>query len=286
MLLSSELDWCLEIIAGTQVPLSAELMEKVKKTVNTLEPVQYDELGFPFPNINPIARIGIMVTKLLIKTTFEYALVDSGYIVEISVYRERVNFLKQDVDISVGFSIYHPDWDVSMKELHSTSDTRPWDNPLKEFFNHNPSQGVDTFFCIVEKVQGLLADAISQYKAEYYAAMRAWSRPESETSELLSTGAQQTPHETESEHSAILSAAAQPTPHETDSEPSAKLSATAQPISHQTESELSASLSAAAQPTWQEIESELFAVLFAEAQAASHAADNGRLVDDDLHSSA
>lgn len=166
---SRQIDWDLEIITDNEIKVPESLEYLAQTSVTTRTPVCTDALGLSYPDVNPRARLGVEITGFLVKTTFEYALPDSGYVLELAVYRKWLE-RGEEPEITAGFSMYHRHWDDNMQKLPRTS-KRDWDDPLKEFFgrcsakNEVPGdEGVKIFLAEVERIQGLMADAVFEAK--------------------------------------------------------------------------------------------------------------------------
>lgn len=100
-----------------------------------------------------------MVT-VVVRSVYQYLLKDSGYIVEIAVYREWNGYnTKAQPKMLSGVSMFHPVWDAEMGSIENTTFSRNWDPQLNCFFGQGQNGGIQKFLEDVVLIQGLLSDA-------------------------------------------------------------------------------------------------------------------------------
>jgi len=118
-----------------------------------------DSLGAPYPNVLPGAPYSIHIDSVVLRSTIQYRIIDSGCVVEISIYRRwqgRNTNIEPVVETSV--SMFHQDWEWQLAE---TTDVRDWDEFLTPLFSNGTTDktGIEQFFHEVGEIQSDLSDA-------------------------------------------------------------------------------------------------------------------------------
>jgi hypothetical protein len=119
-----------------------------------------DCLGLSYPGVSPKVTYGLDVRTVVVRSVYQYLLRDSGYIVEIAVYREWNGYnTAGEPKMLSSVSMFHPCWDDQMGSIENTTRERNWDPKLKCFFGEDQSGGIRKFIEDVVLIQGLLSDA-------------------------------------------------------------------------------------------------------------------------------
>ena len=119
-----------------------------------------DCLGLSYPGVSPKFTYGLDVRTVVVRSIYQYLLRDSGYIVEIAVYREWSGYnTTGPPKMLSSVSMFHPVWDDQMGSIENTTRARNWDPQLSCFFGEHESGGTRKFMEEVVLMQGLLSDA-------------------------------------------------------------------------------------------------------------------------------
>jgi len=160
-LLFRKVDWALELITDNQIanpdPSWSALIESCL-TPETTD--RMDLLGAPYPDVRPGAPYNIQINSIILRSTIQYRIIDSGSVVEISIYRTwqgRNTKIEPVVETSV--SMFHQDWEWQLAE---TTDVRDWegDEFLSPLFSNGTRDktGIEQFFHEVGEIQSDLSD--------------------------------------------------------------------------------------------------------------------------------
>ncbi|KUJ20585.1 uncharacterized protein LY89DRAFT_771518 [Mollisia scopiformis] len=170
-----QIDWSIEIITDNEIPITeipAKLLDMAKGSVTPKTPALWDHTDLPYPAVNPRKIAGLIIDEIVVKTVAEYMVKDSGYVVELSVYRKLVE--NNDPEITAGVAMYNRNWDYNMRSLKDTTQIRRWENPLKLFFGRYSSEGieavegnvgVESVLADVENIRDFLVDAVNEIEA-------------------------------------------------------------------------------------------------------------------------
>lgn len=118
-----------------------------------------DCLGLSYPRVAPKNTPGIDVRAVVVRSVYQYLLKDSGYIIEIAVYREWGGYSTTgEPKILSSVSMFHPIWDDQMSSIENTTGERKWDTELSCFFGDDQTGGgIQKFMEDVALIQGLLS---------------------------------------------------------------------------------------------------------------------------------
>jgi hypothetical protein len=152
----------LEVITDgsiNDVPFS--LLSLIDGSLSGNSKQRVDRLGFTYPGVSPKFVYGLDVRVVVVRSVYQYMLRDSGYIVEIAVYREWIGYnTTGEPRMLSSVSMFHPAWDDEMDSIENTTRERNWDPQLRCFFEReNQSGGIQKFMEDVVFIQGLLSDA-------------------------------------------------------------------------------------------------------------------------------
>lgn len=128
-----------------------------------------DSLPIRYPQVHPDPRYNpeLQITKLVMRSVIQYALQNSGFVVELSFYRSWYGpDTKPEPQIAASISMFHPRWDLEMESMENSTAGRNWKRGLSNFFEN----GFDTFFNEVQEIQELLS--VTANEAEQEAAAR------------------------------------------------------------------------------------------------------------------
>ena len=128
-----------------------------------------DSLPIRYPQVHPDPRYNpeLQITKLVMRSVIQYALQNSGFVVELSFYRTWYGLdTKLEPQIAASISMFHPQWDWQMESMENSTAGRNWKRGLSNFFEN----GFDAFFNEVQEIQDLLS--VTAKEAEQEAAAR------------------------------------------------------------------------------------------------------------------
>ena len=128
-----------------------------------------DSLTIRYPQVHPDPRYNpeLQITKLVMRSVIQYALQNSGFVVELSFYRTWYGpDTKPEPQIAASISMFHPQWDWQMESMENSTAGRNWKRGLSNFFEN----GFDAFFNEVQEIQDLLS--VTAKEAEQEAAAR------------------------------------------------------------------------------------------------------------------
>lgn len=161
----SGLDWKLELIADNRdqvLSLPLELRTLIEDSVPTKTRLRTDVLGLQFPDVTPKPSHSIFISSIWISSAIKYRMKESGYILEIVIYRKWAATTTQgDPEMFCSVSMFHPDWDDETRDLSTKSSGRNWKNDLSNFFKKvdESKTGLEYFLSQVRRVQGYILQA-------------------------------------------------------------------------------------------------------------------------------
>ncbi len=107
------------------------------------------------------------------KSVVQYKVEESGYVIEIAIYRgwDGSN-TRDEPTVQAAVSLFHPNWDTQMEAIEHTTRVRNFGPGLRNLFHNgtDDGEGIEDFLTEVETIQGFLADAI---KANAYQTSQA-----------------------------------------------------------------------------------------------------------------
>jgi hypothetical protein len=141
--------------------LPAPLLSLIDGSLSGNSKDQKDRLGFSYPRISPKVVYGLDVRIVVVRSVYQYLLRDSGYIVEIAVYREWNGYnTAGEPKMLSSVSMFHPVWDDQMDSIENTTRERNWDPQLNCLFERkDQGGGIRKFMEDVVLIQGLLSDS-------------------------------------------------------------------------------------------------------------------------------
>jgi hypothetical protein len=157
-----KIDWALEIATDNTIkdPLP-EWQKLVERSVTTKTKDRKDSNGIPYPGVT--VSYGITkVERVIVRSTIKYKFANSGYIVEIAIYRGWPGSdTRPEPQIRLGVTMYHPVWDYAMQSIEDTTEVRDWDQDLSQFFNNGEegSHGIPYFLTEVDLIKSYLSEA-------------------------------------------------------------------------------------------------------------------------------
>lgn len=105
----------------------------------------------------------IEVTSIVVRSVISYKMRDSGYVVEIAIYREwKAGSTNGIPEMNSGVSMYHPAWDYETENIERQDREREWDGKLSQFFDNgstHESCGIGALRNEIAVVQDLLSAA-------------------------------------------------------------------------------------------------------------------------------
>lgn len=171
---SRQLDWAIDIVTDNEIDASelpTQLQKMVEGSITTRSLIRLDSLGLPYPGVKPIPCSGATIKEVVVKSVIEYALNETDYVVELTLFRSWLGSdTRGDPILSTGVAMYHKDWDDEMGRLTATAGDRSWAEPLKTFFGKGfekdeldiGSNGIERFIAEIEMIQDLLVEATTE----------------------------------------------------------------------------------------------------------------------------
>ena len=136
-----------------------------------------DKYLLPFPEVQPRSTPDLRITNITVKSAVQYALKNSGYVVEVAIYRDWPDLITLwNPSMNAAVSIFHPLWDSVMGKMKEGADERGWDRKLGKFFDYSQDEnenGFESFLAEVQAIQGFLCDATKEVEREPEAAAAA-----------------------------------------------------------------------------------------------------------------
>jgi hypothetical protein len=152
----------LEIIDdGTNPDLTSAMLKLINSSVSGTTTLKKDSLGLSFPDVAPKHTDSYPVKEIVVRSVYSYKFGESGYIVEIVVYRTwDKGCMKKEPRIESSMSMYHQVWDWQMAAVWNTTKARDWDPQLSCFFEGDGQQGgIPKFLEDIKFLQDFLAKA-------------------------------------------------------------------------------------------------------------------------------
>lgn len=146
------IDWTLEIITDGEIKtIPPALQELMTNSIRGTTEIKKDRAGFHYPIVKPrLEGDDYKINHIVVRSVYEYEFKDSGYILEVAVYRrwEVVSVPqkppskqpkpavedKENPVVNCSVSLYHMEWDHHMTDIKNTEYQRQWDSDLKCFF--------------------------------------------------------------------------------------------------------------------------------------------------------
>lgn len=164
-------DWALEVITDNSIEeWPSQLTELINNSVAVNSPVRGDTLGLSYPGVSPGPRCpyGVIISKVVVRSVIHYLVRDSGYIIEIAIYRTwEGDNTSEEPKMASSVSLYHPSWDLTTESIEMTTKVRGWDKSLSHFFdNGDRVGGLQTLMDEIGTIQGFLSAAQLQEKKQ------------------------------------------------------------------------------------------------------------------------
>jgi hypothetical protein len=124
-----------------------------------------DSLPIRYPQVHPDPRYNpeLQITKLVMRSVIQYALQNSGFVVELSFYRTWYGpDTKPEPQIAASISVFHPQWDMEMESMENSTAGRNWKRGLNNFFEN----GFEAFLSEVQEIQQLVSIAANEIERE------------------------------------------------------------------------------------------------------------------------
>jgi hypothetical protein len=173
-----EIDFKLDVKTDEEVvSIPSEIYQFIKGSISAKSDVREDELGLEYPQVKPHATSQIRIDKVVVRSDIRYKLQDSGYIVEIAIFRSwaGTTSTRGEPVIEASVSMFHPLWDEWMESIENTSRFRDFGgSDLNNLFPSSPDwTGMEMFFRETTAVQSLLVKATQQRAFQVRAAALA-----------------------------------------------------------------------------------------------------------------
>lgn len=168
------------------------LRSYIAASLNNISTELTDSLGLRYPAIALRTPMNFEVQSLVMRSVFEYQIVQTGNVVEIAIYREWPGCDTRGVPTTeASVSMLHPNWEDEMQSIeHMTTSERSWDRDMINFFGKEESTerraGLPALFADVREVQRLLAVGTAEL-----AAAAAQEEREQEEEEYINSQIQQ-----------------------------------------------------------------------------------------------
>jgi hypothetical protein len=120
--------------------------------------------------VSPRAPYGVDITSVVVRSVIQYKLDDSGYVVDIAIYRswDGSNTLVEPA-MATSVSMFHQAWDWEMESIENTTKERGWNKTLSHFFDNGLTQegcGLQSLLAEIEVIQGFLSSAKKSTKSK------------------------------------------------------------------------------------------------------------------------
>ncbi|KAH8775846.1 hypothetical protein BGZ57DRAFT_365462 [Hyaloscypha finlandica] len=166
-----QVDYTLQVITDNMVEIPDDSRKEFEKLIegSISKHHRVDSLTIRYPQVHPDPRYNpeLQITKLVMRSVIQYALQNSGFVVELSFYRTWYGpDTKPEPQIAASISMFHPQWDWQMESMENSTAGRNWKRGLSNFFEN----GFDAFFNEVQEIQDLLS--VTAKEAEQEAAAR------------------------------------------------------------------------------------------------------------------
>ncbi|KAK0122771.1 hypothetical protein ONS96_009806 [Cadophora gregata f. sp. sojae] len=168
-----ELDWQLEVITDSeQLVVPSQLEDLIKKSISVKSRVFRDRHGLEYPELRTAPEEpyefnrDFRITSIVVRGVIQYKLMDSGFFVEASIFREWIgDRMKGEPTMKTSVSMFHPGWDTQMESIEGTTRVRDFGPGLIHLFNGRAAWLVP-FLDEVAFTQGLLVDVVKAIKVE------------------------------------------------------------------------------------------------------------------------
>lgn len=163
------MDWEIEVITDNEEDhIPQNLLALVHGSV-TPATQRFDCFGLRYPAVSPRSSIDAEVTSIVIRSTVQYRLEHSGYIVEIAIYRTwQGNSTREEPNFAGSVSLFHQDWDLQTESIENTTKERNWPWDLSNFFDNSGGgkTGLPNFISEVEAILICIRDAIKDVRED------------------------------------------------------------------------------------------------------------------------
>lgn len=140
--------------------LPSDLRDLIKDSVPSKTELRKDVFGLDFPNVAPMSpSSSITITSVWVRSVVQYRKKDSGYVVEIAIYRKwETEKTTGDPKIFCSISMFHPDWDEETRDMFTKLGKRDWRDDLENFFKPGVQQpsGFHYFLNEIRTMQGFI----------------------------------------------------------------------------------------------------------------------------------
>ncbi|PVH83109.1 hypothetical protein DL98DRAFT_617514 [Cadophora sp. DSE1049] len=168
-----ELDWQLEVITDSErIEVPSPLYDLIKKSISVDSKVLKDCHGLEYPELKtapekpPQYKRDFKITSVVVRSVIQYKLIDSGFFVEVSIFREWLgDRMRGEPTMKTSVSMFHPEWDTQMESIEHTTRVRDFGPGLIHLFNGQAAWLVP-FLDEVAFTQGLLVDVAKAIKVE------------------------------------------------------------------------------------------------------------------------
>lgn len=149
-----------------------QLEDMLRSSITASTPQRIDELGIRYVAVKPLAPFSYQINSVVVRSTVQFRTADSGYIVEIAIYRQwEGNNTNATPAMKSGINLFHPMWDSALESIEKTSGAREWegDATLAAFFNNGATSlgcGFGVFLNEVEVIQEVLRKAQEEVYVE------------------------------------------------------------------------------------------------------------------------
>jgi hypothetical protein len=166
-----QVDYTLQVITDNMVEIPDNSKKEFEKLIerSISKHHRVDSLPIRYPQVHPDPRYNpeLQITKLVMRSVIQYALQNSGFVVELSFYRTwHGPDTKLEPQIAASISMFHPQWDMEMESMENSTAGRNWKRGLSNLFE----KGFEVFLNEVQEIQELLSATAKE--AEEDAAAR------------------------------------------------------------------------------------------------------------------
>ena len=141
--------------------MPAALQKLIEASLPLKDTELVDALGLTYPAVSVYAPKDIDIDRVVVRSVAQYKTQDSGYVVEIAIYRRWGRSMRADPVMESSVSMFHPNWDLEMESIENTTKERAWDCRLRNFFEPGSGRenGLEHFLLEVQNIQGFLSAA-------------------------------------------------------------------------------------------------------------------------------
>lgn len=165
-----KIDWAMELITdNTIVNPDPRWNTLVQSCITKDTKTHTDSLGVTYPNVSPTPHYGLKPDSVVSRSTIQYQLIESGSIVEITIYRiwnspstTSPPNTASPPTIRASVSMFHQDWEW---QLDGSESVREWGEHLTPLFsNPTPTRtGMQSFLEDVDQIQGYLSECCKPF---------------------------------------------------------------------------------------------------------------------------